>query len=134
MALFVFEEMHWNHLKAHLSGIATQQRVNHQELMGRIAKMERMIMSQADDVKALVGKVTAENTVIGGAVTMLNGLSAQVKALAAAGTPVDPADIKALSDAIDSGTAALSAGIAANTPQADNPAPAPVDPNAPPAS
>lgn len=65
------------------------------------------IMTSVADVQA---SVTAEDTVITSAVTLLQGLSA---ALAAAGT--DPAALAALKTDIDTNTAALAAAIVANT-------------------
>lgn len=70
-------------------------------------------MSAMDD---LATTVTAEDTVIDGAVALINGFAAQI---AAAGT--DPTKLAALSTDIKAKTAILSAAVLANTP---TPAPA----------
>ncbi len=67
-------------------------------------------MAAIDDLQA---KVTAQTTVIGSAVTLLQQLKAL---LDAAGT--DPAKLAALSDLIGSNTDALAAAVQANTPAA----------------
>lgn len=64
----------------------------------------------------LQAAVTAENTVIDSAITLLTGLKA---ALDAAGT--DPVALKALSDEIGAKTASLAGAVAANTPAAPGP-------------
>ncbi len=68
-------------------------------------------MSQAmDDLKAAVD---AEDTVIASAVTLLNGLGAQIAATAG-----DPAKVAALAADVNAQAAALAAAVAANTPAA----------------
>ena len=66
-----------------------------------------------DPLAQLQADVAAETTVNQGAITLLNGLNAQLQA---AGT--DPTALAALSASIESNTAALSAAITANTPAA----------------
>lgn len=63
------------------------------------------------DLTKLQEEVQENGTVIGSAITLLNGLKAQ---LDAAGT--DPEALKALSDQLDSQSNALAAAVAANTP------------------
>ncbi len=75
------------------------------------------IMATIDDVKA---KVTAQTTVIGGAVTLLKELKAK---LDAAGT--DPVKLQALSDEIGANTDALAKAVVDNTPAAPAPSPIP---------
>ena len=77
-------------------------------IMEKLDRMERCIMSALDD---LASDVAAEDTVIDGAVTLINGFAAQ---LAAAGT--DPTKLAALSADIKAKTAELSAAVLANTP------------------
>ncbi len=72
-------------------------------------------MATIDDVKA---KVTAQTTVIGGAVTLLKELKAK---LDAAGT--DPVKLQALSDEIGANTDSLAAAVIANTPVVPPPPP-----------
>jgi hypothetical protein len=82
--------------------------------LGVIEKGEaQMAISLDQDIQA----VADEKTVIDGAVTLLNSISAQ---LAAAGT--DPVKLQALSDAIAANKSELAAAVAANTPAAVPPA------------
>jgi flagellar biosynthesis chaperone FliJ len=60
-----------------------------------------------DDLKA---KVDAEQTVEQSAITLMQGLSAQIKAAAN-----DPAKIQAIASELDTNNAALAAAITANT-------------------
>jgi hypothetical protein len=83
-------------------------------LLTTILQKENTIMALIDDLQA---DVTAEDTVIDSAVTLLNGLSA---ALAAAGT--DPAKLAALRTDIQNKTQGLAQAVAANTPAAPAPA------------
>ena len=71
------------------------------------------IIFMSQQLTDLQAAVKAEDTVIGSAVTLINGFAAQ---LAAAGT--DPAALQALHDDIVAQTATLSAAVAANTPAA----------------
>lgn len=70
-------------------------------------------MDAIDDLQAAV---TAEDTVIASAVTLLNGIPALI---AAAGT--DPAKLQALTADIQAKTQALSQAVVANTPAASAP-------------
>ena len=72
-------------------------------------------MSAIDDLSA---QVSANTTVVGSALTLIQGLAAQ---LAAAGT--DPAKLAALQASLKASDDALAAAVAANTPAAP-PAPA----------
>jgi hypothetical protein len=78
--------------------------------------LERLetIMSALDDLQAAV---TAEDTVIDSAITLIQGIPALI---AAAG--VDPAKLSALQADITAKSAALGAAVAANTPAAGTPA------------
>jgi hypothetical protein len=81
------------------------------ETVNRILSLEQKMekaMAAIDDLKASVAK---EDTVIASAVTLLNGLSAQIKA---AGT--DPAALAAVTADIDAQTNALAAAVSQNTP------------------
>ncbi len=91
------------------------------EMLRAISTQETQLMATVDDIAT---DVAAEDTVIGGAVTLLQGLSA---ALAAAGT--DPAKLATLATDITTETATLAAAVAANTPAAAPGAP-PVTPAA----
>lgn len=70
---------------------------------------------QLDDLKAAVA---AEDTVIAGAITLLNGLSAQIVAL-----KDDPAALQALADDVNAQAKALGDAVTANTPAAATPTP-----------
>ena len=90
------------------------------QLMETIKTNQEKMMSQIDD---LTSAVSAEDTVIDSAITLLNGLSSQ---LAAAGT--DPAKLQALQTDIQNKTQALAQAVAANTPAAPSTTPAPAAP------
>src|SRR5260370_20233843 len=77
---------------------------------------QEMIMSAIDDLQAAV---TAEDTVIDSAITLIQGIPALI---AAAG--VDPAKLTALQADITTKTKALADAVAANTPAAATPPPA----------
>lgn len=80
------------------------------EMLALILNREEIIMSAVDD---LATDVAAEDTVIDGAVALINGFAA---ALAAAGT--DPAKLAALRTDIQTKTATLAAAVLAGTPTA----------------
>lgn len=75
--------------------------------VGYIAEEIRTMSTQLD---ALTAQVTANGTVIGSAITLIQGLKAQ---LDAAGT--DPAKLQALSDSLAKTDSDLAAAVAANT-------------------
>ena len=77
------------------------------------------------DTTQLTADVAAEKTVVGSAVTLIQGLLAQIQA---AGT--DPVALKAATDQIEADTQALAAAVAQGTPAATSAAP----PATPPAS
>lgn len=72
----------------------------------------------------LKAKVEAEATVVNSAVTLINGLSQQLKDALAAGA--DPAAIQAIADELDAQSAALASAVAANTIAEPTPEPAQV--------
>lgn len=76
-----------------------------------LIKEVRMAVPTLDDIQA---KVTAEGTVEQGAITLLQGLSAQIAAL-----KQDPAKLQALADSLDQQSQALAAAVTANTPAAN---------------
>lgn len=82
-------------------------------LRKQLENMERNIMATLADVQAAV---TAEDTVIDSAIALIQGLAAQVAALAPNQAAIDAlaADIKGKSDA-------LAAAVAANTTAAPTP-------------
>lgn len=72
-------------------------------------------MAKLSDLQA---KVVAEETVIGSAVTLIGGLSQQLKDALAQN---DPTAIQNLIDELDAGQQQLAAAVAANTPAAPAP-------------
>lgn len=70
-------------------------------------------MNTIDDV---VTNVTNENTVIDSAVTLIQGLEAQITALKVGTDPVTQAKIDALVTSIKAKTDALAAAVATGTP------------------
>ena len=63
----------------------------------------------------LQAKVTAQNTVVNSAITLIQGLKAQLDAAIAAN---DPAQLQAISDALGTQDTALANAVASNTPGA----------------
>ena len=96
-------------LNTKLDVILTQLGVGNR-LLQAVKTEEDKIMATVDDIQA---DVTAEDTVIDGAVTLIQGIAAALKA---AGT--DPAKLAALHNDITTKSAALAAAVAANTPAA----------------
>lgn len=90
------------------------------EMLSRLIRMERQDMKALDD---LTNAVSSENSVIDSAVTLLTGLSDQLKAAGA-----DPAKLQGLQAAIEQRTASLAAAVAANTP-APTPSAPPIAPD-----
>jgi hypothetical protein len=87
------------------------------QILRRLAQIKELlhreghvIMSALDDLTA---QVTANTSLEQSAITLIQGLAAQ---LAAAGT--DPAKLAALTTQLNSSSAALAAAITANTPAA----------------
>ena len=78
--------------------------------IAQVLTKESTIMAAIDDLQA---EVTRDTTVIGSAVTLINGFAAQ---LAAAGT--DPAKLQALQNTLKTNVDALASAVAANTPAA----------------
>jgi ABC-type transporter Mla subunit MlaD len=91
---------------------------NLQRAIGLLEQLIKQGASQMANLTALTASVAQNTTVIGSAMTLIQGFSAQ---LAAAGT--DPAALAALQSQLDTSDTALAAAVAANTPAAV-PAPA----------
>lgn len=77
-----------------------------------LTQQVNQIMTVLADLQA---KVAANTTVVQSAVTLIQGLKAQLDAAIASG---DPAQLQALSDQLGTDDAALAAAITANTPAA----------------
>ena len=92
---------------------------NQVTILANQAKGAKAMSAISDAVAALSAKVTAENTVIASAVTLLQGLSQQLKD-ALANAADDAAAVQAVTDittSIDQQTQTLAAAVATNTPQ-----------------
>lgn len=85
-------------------------------LLGRLLNQEMTMSKELDDLAA---QVAANTQVEQSAVTLIQGIAAQ---LAAAGT--DPAKLSALHDQLKSSADALAAAVLQNTPSAPSAAPA----------
>lgn len=93
-----------------------------------LAEIKRLLLilitkdkDMANALDNLTAKVTAENTVIDSAITLITGLADQIKA---ANTANDPA-LNALADSIQAKSDALAAAVTANTAAAPATPPAP---------
>lgn len=75
-----------------------------------VIEKEIQMSKELDDLTA---EVAADEAVESSAVTLINGLAAQITA---AGT--DPVALKALTDSLTTSSSALAAAVAANTPAA----------------
>lgn len=81
----------------------------------RITQMEKRLMSALDNLRAQVERNT---NVTDSAITLLQGLKAQLDAAIASG---DPAAVQAVADNLGAETDKLAAAVAANTPSAPTP-------------
>jgi hypothetical protein len=84
-----------------------------------------------DQITALTTEVTNDTTVVGSALTAINGIQAQVAAgvaaaLAAGATPAQLAALSALDTTLQTNNTALANAVAANTAANTPPVPAPV--------
>src|SRR5690348_13468413 len=80
-------------------------------LLGETSKQRGDIMTTLADIKA---KVEAETTVEQSAITLMGGLSQQLKDAIANGA--DPAVLQSIADELDANNASLAAAVSANTP------------------
>lgn len=97
------------------------------DILDKLTSMETKMTQMDDDITALQASVTQENTVIDGAVALINGFSARLQAAidAATAAGATPAQMQAVTDlktAVDTKGSELAAAVTANTPP---PAPAP---------
>lgn len=83
------------------------------KIIQMLQNQQREMISMAASIDDVVTAVQNETTVEQSVITLLNQLSAQVKA---AGT--DPVKLQAVLDQISTNSAALSAAVTANTPAA----------------
>lgn len=87
---------------------ADHHHLSDRELIIHVIENQNKIMSKLADLQAAV---TAEDQVIAGAITLINGLAAQIAAL-----PADQAAIDALAADVKARSADLAAAVAAGTP------------------
>ena len=91
------------------------------DIIKAINQAKKEIMDQLDtDIAALQADVTNATTVTQSAVTLINGISAQIAAAVAAATaagatPAQLDAIQAVQTSLEANTAALSAAVQANT-------------------
>ena len=94
-------------------------------LLLRITRQLRTVQQNQEiamaDLTDLQTEVTQNTDVVASAVSLLNGLSQQLKDALAAN---DPAAVQALVDQLDANTATLADAVAANTPAAPGAPPA----------
>jgi hypothetical protein len=103
-----FEIHHFHHLDK-----GTTERLGRIEhLLGVSHDRQETIMATLDDLKAAVQRETDVETSV---VSLLNGISQQLKDAQAAN---DPAAIQAVIDQIDANTKTMSDAVTANTPAA----------------
>ena len=86
--------------------------IHNDDVLTQLLQRVTAMSTQLDDLKA---KVTANGTVIASAVTLIQGLKAQLDAAIASG---DPTQLQALSDQLGQQDQALADAVAANTPAA----------------
>lgn len=101
MMFFIWTGMEYNDLIARLTRI--------ENAINGMVKTEAKIMSALTDLQA---QVTANTTVEGSAVTLIQGIAKQLADAIAAG---DPAALAALSTNLKTSADALAAAVAANT-------------------
>jgi hypothetical protein len=80
-------------------------------ILALLTSIQQGEAKMAADLTALQAQVQATTTLEQSAITLINGLAAQMKAVAA-----DPVAVAALADQLKAGAASLSAAIVANTP------------------
>lgn len=93
------------------------------QILQRLTTLSTQEQTMADDLKAkiddLTTKVQAESTVTASAITLLNGLSAEIAGLKNSTTdPATLAAIDALATSVSAQTSDLAAAVTANTPAA----------------
>lgn len=92
----------WHHLLTQIAALGSK--------LDMLTTQGEVMSAQLDALKTAV---EAENTVIDSAITLLNGLSAQITAL-----KDDPVALQALADEVAAKATTLSDAVAANTPAA----------------
>lgn len=94
----------------HLDPAAAAQLDRIEKMLKEVLQKEKLVMA---DLSALTAEVQENSDVVASAVTLLGGLSQQIRDLA-----TDPAALQELADTLDASTQALADAVAANTPDA----------------
>jgi phage-related protein len=84
---------------------------NQQTIYGLLERINRKVNQEMSDLTALTTEVQNNTAVDTSAITLLNGLAAQLAAIAN-----DPAAIQALADELSLSSASLAEAVLANTP------------------
>ncbi len=87
------------------------------EILKILKDVQRKEEAMGEELDALTAQVTANESLEQSAITLIEGIAAQLT-----GAKEDPAKVQALSDSLKTSAAALSAAIAANTPAPAAPA------------
>ncbi len=116
----------WTECWARIEGKLDQVLLNQAQEQKTMAKLD-------DAITALTAQVATDTTVIASAVTLINGIAAQIAAAVAAATaagatPAQLAAITALGTSLATSDAALAAAVAANTPAGTGGGPTPKSP------
>jgi len=83
-------------------------------LLSLLSTLTAKVNHMSAQLDSLTAEVAENATVVGSAITLLNGLKAQLDAALASSDPVEA--IQALADSLDTTTNNLAAAVAANTP------------------
>src|SRR5262249_17398140 len=94
-------------------------------ILAKLQTLQETINTMPATLDQAISDVTAQTTVVGSAVTLLQSLSQQLKDAIAANQNGDPTKLAALDTALTANTKALADAVAANTPAAPGPSPNP---------
>lgn len=83
------------------------------QVLAALAKLSQQMEKVMTDLTALTAEVARNTTVDQSAITLLQGLAAQIESL-----KTDPAALQSLADSLRGSSDALAAAVAANTPAA----------------
>lgn len=86
------------------------------------ANIERLLLKMSAQLDALTAQVAHNTSVEASAVTLINGIAAEIQAAVAAAEAGDTAALTNLTTSLNTSATALAAAVTANTPA---PAPAP---------
>jgi hypothetical protein len=112
--LFIWTQADYDAIVSQLMRIVTHQQQTN-VLLSRLLNQEKNVMSALDDLTA---QVTANTSAEQSAVTLIQGLAAQI---AAAVNTEDSAALESLAQQLNTSATALAAAVTANTPAAPTP-------------